>query len=289
MRATILYGSLTYQEANGIKTQSRDCLHVDPVGNKYNLTSLRNTNETARFTITYRGYKYSFNPCESFKIGKPFRGNECHSDVAICRWVEEQMYHNIGHQSTEKCLLDKDTKTPMLEYTGDIYTKTSHVLLKCNKTEERPSFKALSVDYPQLFVFSLTHKCACPNLCLYKHITPPKQPGPNDNNVVSVVAGSLGSLVFVACIVMVIFLIVRRMNRPNPQNRGEDQPILPDPATINRFSSINEDSESLGSERLGRNSPSGTFLDYSQFENEITESQEDPPDGKNKSCAENRC
>ena len=107
--------------------------------------------------------------------------------------------------------------------------------------------------------------------------------------MVSVVAGSLGSLVFVACIVMVIFLIVRRMNRPNPQNRGEDQPILPDPATINRFSSINEDSESLGSERLGRNSPSGTFLDYSQFENEITESQEDPPDGKNKSCAENRC
>ena len=48
MRATILYGSLTYQEANGIKTQSRDCLHVDPVGNKYNLTALRNTNETAR-------------------------------------------------------------------------------------------------------------------------------------------------------------------------------------------------------------------------------------------------
>ena len=117
--------------------------------------------------------------------------------------------------------------------------------------------------------------------------------------MVSVVAGSLGSLVFVACIVMVIFLIVRRMNRPNPQNRGEDQPILPEPATINRFSSINEDSERLGSERLGserlgserlgRNSPSGTFLDYSQFENEITVSQEDPPDGKNKSCAENRC
>ena len=48
MRATILYGSLTYQEANGIKTQSRDCLHVDPAGNKYNLTSLRNTDETAR-------------------------------------------------------------------------------------------------------------------------------------------------------------------------------------------------------------------------------------------------
>ena len=107
--------------------------------------------------------------------------------------------------------------------------------------------------------------------------------------MVSVVAGSLGSLVFVACIVMVIFLIVRRMNRPNPQNRGEDQHILPDPATINRFSSINEDSERLGSERLGRNSPSGTFLDYSQFENEITESQEDPPDGKNKSCTENQC
>ena len=98
--------------------------------------------------------------------------------------------------------------------------------------------------------------------------------------MVSVVAGSFGSLVFVACIVMVILVIVRRMNRPNPQNRGEDQPILPEPATINRFSSI---------ERLGRNSPSGTFLDYSQFENEITESQEDPPDGKNKSCAGNRC
>ena len=112
--------------------------------------------------------------------------------------------------------------------------------------------------------------------------------------MVRVVAGSLGSLVFVACIVMVILLIVRRMNRPNPQNRGEDQPILPDPAIINRFSSFNEDSERLGSERLGserlgRNSPSGMFLDYSQFENEITESQEDPPDGKNKSCTENQC
>lgn len=107
--------------------------------------------------------------------------------------------------------------------------------------------------------------------------------------MVSVVAGSFGSLVFVACIVMVILVIVRRMNRPNPQNRGEDRPILPEPATINRFSSFNEDSERLGSERLGRNSPSGTFLDYSQFENEITESQEDPPDGKNKSGAGNRC
>ena len=46
--ATILYGSVTYQEAIGNKTQSRDCLHVDPAGNKYNLTSLRNTDGNAR-------------------------------------------------------------------------------------------------------------------------------------------------------------------------------------------------------------------------------------------------
>lgn len=43
------------------------------------------------------------------------------------------MYHNIGHQSTEKCLLDKDTKTPMLEYTGYVDEEPHSIGINCKK------------------------------------------------------------------------------------------------------------------------------------------------------------
>lgn len=158
VRAVIPFAAVTYREADGITTKARprDCLPEDPAGNKYNLTTLRNIDGNARFKITNGGYTYSFNPCVSFKIGKSSKANECQSDVAICMWVENQMYHNIGHQSKKECNFDKDTNTPKLEYTGDIYIKKADVLLKCHKTKERPSFEALSVKDSSRFVCDVT-------------------------------------------------------------------------------------------------------------------------------------
>lgn len=233
--ATILYGSVTYQEAIGNKTQSRDCLHVDPAGNKYNLTSLRNTDGNARFHIkTKDGWTYSFNPCVSFKIGKTSKFKECHWDVAICMWVAAQIGYNIGHQRTERCLFDEETKLPMLEYKGDSQIKTSSVLLECNKAKERPDFEVRSVSNPSRFVFSLTHKCGCPNVCLFKPITPTEEPGlDNENWLIAAGIGGPG-------IVIVICLIVWKlwgMNKPNPQVEEENRPILPDQENVNRFSS----------------------------------------------------
>ncbi|CAH3035494.1 unnamed protein product [Pocillopora meandrina] len=282
IRATILYGSVTHQEAIGNKTQTRDCLHVDPAGNKYNLTSLRNTDGTARFHITKDGWTYSFNPCVSFKIGKTSEFKECHWDVAICMWVAAQIGYNIGHQRTERCLFDEETKLPMIEYKGDSQIKTSSVLLKCNKAKERPDFEVRSVSNPSRFVFSLTHKCGCPNVCLFKPITPTEEPG-LDNENWRIAAGGIGGL----GIVIVICLIVRKlrgMNKPNPQVEEENRPILPDQENVNSFSSTSELSELT----LGRASSLGRTSTGSSTNNDIKEIKEDPSDSKNKSNAKGR-
>lgn len=47
-------------------------------------------------------------------------------------WVAAQIGYNIGHQRTEQCLFDEETKLPMLEYKGYvIFTRVSPAINVC--------------------------------------------------------------------------------------------------------------------------------------------------------------
>lgn len=125
---TFLYTSIKYQETHG------KCGCVFSMGgNTYNITSLTRIFH-AKDSLNWR---YSFNPCASFKEGSPSEG-DCQSDVAICRWHRPDQYIKIGSQSTEECSYNNKTKTPKLQYSCGTWKAV--VLLKCDPNEEEGIF-----------------------------------------------------------------------------------------------------------------------------------------------------
>lgn len=226
---TILTSSACQVTDEAEKTsEPATCVYKGYEDEVYDLTSLANTNERPRFcTEDSMGYSISYNPCFPFKIGPSKKTNPCHSGVAICRWVEglADAYVNIGSQRS--ALFDGGGKHPKIHYhhsSSGINWKST-VSLVCNFSDDKGHFRVVTDQRADHVELSLSHKCACPNVCLINPTRKPKTtatPGDDEDIVFPVVAG-------VFCLFAVPFIIIiwRRV-RPQPPN---DNP----PSSTNQF------------------------------------------------------
>ncbi|XP_068696558.1 uncharacterized protein [Montipora foliosa] len=165
--ASITHGACICHDANGI----------------YNLTSLQRTDEEPRFQTPPDKYSnvYFYNPCSSFE--KPDEGgdNGCIIDAAVCLGGTGGPYYKIGDQSTAKCEPGTETEGPELVYKTAEYPggeDNARVRLMCDWSKEKPDFKKIEDDKGRPWVFSLTHRCACPNGC-------PEDPSPTTSIIAS--------------------------------------------------------------------------------------------------------
>ncbi|XP_068754885.1 uncharacterized protein [Montipora capricornis] len=137
------------------------------VNGTYNIMSLQRTDDKPRFnTLGQWHYIYYYNPCSSFQM--PDADNGCINDAAVC-WGGKSKgpYFKIGDQSTAWCGSDPETGRPELLYkTANFSGEEYHVrvILTCDWSKETPDFEQIHRK-GLYWVFSLTHRCACPNGC----------------------------------------------------------------------------------------------------------------------------
>lgn len=270
---TILTSSACQVTDEAEKTsEPATCIYKGYEDEVYDLTSLANTNERPRFcTEDSMGYSISYNPCFPFKIGPSKKTNPCHSGVAICRWVDghDDAYVNIGSQRS--ALFNGGGKHPKIHYhhssSGTNWKST--VSLVCNSSDDKGHFRVVTDQSADHVELSLSHKCACPNMCLINPTRKPKTTvTPDDEDiVVPVVAGVAGGI----CLLAVPFIIIIwRCVRPQPPNDNPPSPIdnnFVDPllnetdpsdygSTSNPLSSASEPTSGSGSSSLTK--PSST-------------------------------
>ncbi|XP_022784833.1 uncharacterized protein LOC111325293 isoform X3 [Stylophora pistillata] len=208
---TVLTSS-KYQVTDEANTSEQaPCVYMVSEEEVYNLTSLANINHKPRFRTESRGgYRYSYNPCFSFKLG-PKKESSCRSNVAICRWVEghEDSYVNIGHQSSMH--FDGEGKIPKLRYYRGNWIAI--VSLVCELSENKGKFKVVTDLESGDMEFNLSHKCACPNKCVISPTTKPRTtaaPADDEGIVVPVVASVAGAI----CLFAVPYIIWRLVRQP---------------------------------------------------------------------------
>lgn len=248
---TFLCTSINYQGTQG---KCGCVFSLD--GNTYNISSL-SSKRGARFqTKDDQGWRYSFNPCMTFKMGS--KGN-CKSDVAICRWVLNQTYVKIGSQSSEECLYDKKMKRPKLQYSSGVWKAA--VSLICDHNQKEGIFKVRTDEKQDNVEFTLTHQCACPNSCLYSPSThtPEESTATTDPSkpvdvAVPVVASVAGVLCFVIVPIIIWKLLNRRPNNERQHLLDQDNGGHGIDESENYFSARSEASELT----LGRGSASST-------------------------------
>ncbi|XP_068699067.1 uncharacterized protein [Montipora foliosa] len=140
------------------------CIWFDESG-AYDLTSLERRDGKPRFTVVWKNYNVSYNPCKEFSLG-PHSADCFDSDVAICMWTySPPWYQNIGLQRTVIVLIDSETSFTQLEY-SNVHV-LSVVRLRCDPTKKHPQdavFDVIGIESNPK-VFMLTHNCACPDAC----------------------------------------------------------------------------------------------------------------------------
>lgn len=151
------------------------------VNGTYSLTSLQRTDNKSRFQTAGRwSYIYYYNPCRSFVKPDDSGDKGCFNDAAVC-WGSNSggPYYKLGDQSTASCGKDLETGRPELVYkTAEYPGEEDHVrvILTCDWSKESPDFEQITrKGHP--WVFSLTHRCACPNGC-------PEDPSPTTRTTV---------------------------------------------------------------------------------------------------------
>jgi hypothetical protein len=138
------------------------CRFEYPEKGVIDLTSLGRTDGKPtyadRLPTTASAYKYSYNPCKPFS-----EGNFC-ENVAACQ-VGLDGEHTTTLGTQESASWNPGTKTndsPSIIYTeGD---RKVIVILQCS-TSGTEQFEVLGEDPIKVYVFRLTHKCACWNGC----------------------------------------------------------------------------------------------------------------------------
>lgn len=181
--AAVLFTFLLFQLAVGNEISEPDlgqsyicsCIIDDKM---YNLAPLKSRDGSPRFNASGSDkYMYSYNPCQTFRLGPP-SNNSCYfRDVAICRWNRRaSKFQNIGKQSTASCGFNTDTRSPQLLYQNSkLYPSlTATINFKCDPSLKRikdAKFEIIHDNWPAAMTFQVTHKCACPNGCQPSRLT----------------------------------------------------------------------------------------------------------------------
>lgn len=223
--SALLCSSFQYAEADGNSTIPQTNYNCAcPFGKYlYNLAPLQRTDGKPRFNVSGSGqWMFSYNPCASFSLGQPI-GDCSGGDVAVCEWVRNESYQNIGSQSSFSCGNDTQHSRPQLEYTNKGIPGWKVIIrLKCNHRFKRIKDARFNVydhkDQSNPREFILTHRCACPDGCRESPgsttITPtPNTPTPtvpdNSKNIGVPVCIAAGSVLVVVFALYVIFRLIK--------------------------------------------------------------------------------
>ncbi|XP_073254675.1 uncharacterized protein [Porites lutea] len=160
---TLLFSSQQYPgaDASGNSTNYRCCCIYE--GKVYNLAPLQKDGPRFFEAVDTLNWEYAYSPCRSFSKDEPCPVG----DVAVCRWDKSDPkgdHEIIGCQSKFSCGIDK----PQLEYTAIKNPDWKAIIrLECNPSLDKPDDAKFEVlqDNTTTYVFSLSHKCACPNGC----------------------------------------------------------------------------------------------------------------------------
>ncbi|CAF3630309.1 unnamed protein product [Rotaria socialis] len=137
--------------------------------NRIDLRDIRNQ----IFNFSLNESIYYFNPCKTFNfpIGQdPYAaaGEQCHN-VLGCKLVKKNNNHYEYYTAAIKLNSTPISKAAALtiRYYGikSYANKTMYLKCECNELIHRAEFKFLKYQYHHSPVFSLTHRCCCPNVC----------------------------------------------------------------------------------------------------------------------------
>jgi len=219
----------TNKTIQNMMTRTCSCVWFDEDSKIINLSSLQETNGSARFTTEpdSKDFIFSYNPCSSFSLPQTeYLQSDCYNDVAICMYPKNKAsYQNIGRQNTVRCGIHNTIHTPQLNYTNEktFPNWTAIVNLKCDPTRisrKDAKFEVINSEQnPRLFL--LTHNCACPNGCLREGVTEDphtsKPPPSWEHELTYSLIGAFATLVIV--VPFLIWRFEKRQNNGNEENR----------------------------------------------------------------------
>ncbi|CAF1123858.1 unnamed protein product [Adineta steineri] len=160
--------------SNTWSTTSTNCVWHEYTANKHlskriDLRDIRNQ----LLTVALDNETYYFNPCKTFNLpinDDPYtvNGEQCHN-VLGCKKIQlRQDYYEYYTNAIKLNSTVLSTITPLtLQYYGSksYANKKMHVRCDCNRRIHRAHFKFVEYQHNITPVFSLTHRCCCPNVC----------------------------------------------------------------------------------------------------------------------------
>ncbi|KAL4222527.1 hypothetical protein ACF0H5_018566 [Mactra antiquata] len=159
------------------------------------------------------GYKYSYDPCNSFSEGG------C-QDSAMCR-TSGELQTTIGEAGHMEYQYDMSTKNVIVAYIAREGPRiaVSEVELICDPTACKPTFEAIGVQQEFLYKFKLTSVCACANSCT--------ESGPMNCHDGSGGAIGGGTIVIIIAIVGIVLYITAGVLYQKIRNNATGADLIP--------------------------------------------------------------
>ncbi|UJR36637.1 hypothetical protein I4U23_029356 [Adineta vaga] len=141
----------------------------DHLSKRIDLRDIRNQ----LLTFKLNDSTYYFNPCKTFNLPinedpHVVNGEQCHN-VLGCKRIEQRKdyyeYYTIALRFNSTVLPQRTSLTTRYYGAKSYANQSIDVECDCNRRIHRAQLKFVKYQHTKMPVFSLTHRCCCPNVC----------------------------------------------------------------------------------------------------------------------------
>ncbi|CAF1031089.1 unnamed protein product [Adineta ricciae] len=124
-------------------------------------------------TVSLNDSSYYFNPCKTFNFPinvdpHTVKGEQCHNVLGckrIVRLQNDSEYYTVAIRMNSMVLPQTTLLTTRYYGSKSYANQTVDVECECNRRVHRAQLRFVKYGQKQMPIFSLTHRCCCPNVC----------------------------------------------------------------------------------------------------------------------------